>query len=109
MEQFSRRTVAPSTAVALRGGERLAPVWWEALDEEGSRRGGILQNPPPWSNRVVGVAEISIVAGPTAHGVAMPGVAWRDVMPHSSPFFTGLCEKDRAGAASLALLAEGHK
>jgi hypothetical protein len=109
MEQFYRETVASSTAAMLRDRERSAPVWWEALDEEGSRRGRILRNPLPRSNRVAGVLQISVGAAPRAHGLVIQDVAGGELAPHSFPFFTGLCEKESTGARSLVLLAVHRK
>ena len=109
VEQLHHEIVAPPTVAALRGAGWSAPVWWEALDEEGSRRGGILQNPLPQSNRIAGVGQISVGATPPAHGLVIQDVAGRDLVPHSFPFLTGLCEKDSTGAGSLALLAVRYK
>jgi len=109
MEHFQRETVAPETAASLRGGGRLAPVWWEAFDEEGSRRGRILRNPRPRSCRVGGVSQMSVMAVPRVPNLVLQSGARRDLLPHSFAFFTGLCEKARAGAPSLALLTGRHK
>jgi hypothetical protein len=55
------------------------------------------------------VGQISVVAGLQAHGLVIQVVARRDLVPHSFPIFTGLCEKDSTGAGSLALLTARHK
>ena len=110
MEQIFSQTVAPRTVASLRGGGRSAPVWWEAFDGEGSEgswRGRILRNPRPRPCRFGGVSQMSVRATIWALNLVPLGSTRRDFLSHSFAFFTGLCEMDRAGAASLALLA-GH-
>lgn len=109
MEQFSRETVAPPIVPSLRGEEWSTPIWREAFDDEGSRGRRILQNPPRRPNCVVGAVQMSLAAAPNAHCPEIQRVKRRGLVSHSSSFFTGLCEKFPAGAASLALLAARHK
>jgi hypothetical protein len=108
MEPFSHEFVASPIVLrcgAENGWRRLV----EALDEEGSRGRWNLQNPAPGRNWVDGAAHMSVVAAPKAQGLVIQDLLRCDVVSHSFPFFTGLCEKSPAGAASLALLTGRHK
>jgi hypothetical protein len=109
MEPFCGQTVAPTTVASLRGEGRSTPVWWEALNGEGAGWVRILGNPRPWLGWVGGVSQMSILAVFGPLDLAMRDGARRDHVSHSFAFFTGLCEKARAGAPSLALLAGRHK
>jgi len=109
MEPFGDGTVAPKTVASLRGGGRWAPVWWEAFDGEGSGRGRILRNPRPLVHWVGGMSQMSVLAVPGALNLVMQDRVRRDCLSQSFVFFTGLCEKARAGAPSLALLTGRHK
>ena len=109
MELFCSQTVAPVTAGPLRGGGWSTPLWWEAFDGEGSGQCRILRNPRPQLRWVGGVSQMLVLAAPSALSLAMRDSVRRDPVSHSFAFFTGLCEKDRAAAPSLALLAGRHK
>ena len=109
MEPFCGQTVAPETVASLRGGGRSTPVWWEAFDGEGSGRVRILRNPRPRLGWVGSVSQMSVLAAPEALNLVMQVSPRRDHLSHSFAFFTGLCEKDRAAAPSLALLTGRHK
>jgi hypothetical protein len=109
MEPFGGQTVAPLTVASLRGEGRSTPVWWEAFDGEGSGLGRILRNPRPRLHWVGGVSQMSALAVPGALNLVMRHGARRDRVSHSFALFTGLCEQDRAGARSLALLTGRHK
>ena len=109
MEPIRAETVAPGTVASLRGGGRSTPVWWEAFDGEGSWRVRILRNPRPRPCRVGGVSQMSDRTTPWALSLVPRDAASRDFVSHSFAFFTGLCEKDRAAAPSLALLTGRHK
>ena len=109
MEPFRGRTVAPGTVASLRGEGRSTPVWWEAFDGEGSGLGRILRNPRPRLHWVGGVSQMSDRTTPWALSLVPLATACRDLVSHSFAFFTGLCEKDRAAAPSLALLTGRHK
>jgi hypothetical protein len=52
---------------------------------------------------------MSIAVAPEARGLAVQDTARRTFVSHSSPFFTGLCEKDQARLASTMFSASGHK
>src|SRR5262249_5872343 len=109
MEPFRDVTVAPSTAVPLRGRARSAPGWWEAFDDEGMRGSRILQNSASRQSRMNGAVQMSTVTALRPQALVMQDAARRDSVTHSFPFFTGLCEKDAARAGSLGLLTAGHK
>ena len=72
-------------------------------------RSRIPRNPRPRQGWVNGVSQMSILAAPEALNLVTRCGACRDHLSHSFVFFTGLCEKARAGATSLALLAWRHK
>ena len=109
VEPICCTTVAPETIASLRGEVRSTPVWWEAFDDEGSWRGRILRNPRPGPCRVDGVSQMSVRTAPWALNLVPQRRARGDRRLHSFIFFTGLCEKDRARAASPAVLAWRHK
>jgi hypothetical protein len=52
---------------------------------------------------------MSSLAAPWALNLVMQDNAPRDHVSHSFTFFTGLCEKHRVKAPSLALLTGRHK
>ncbi len=108
MELFADETVAIPAASALRGAEGPTPVWWEAFDDEGSRGSRIL-HPLPRTNWSNGATRMSVAVAPEAQGLAMQDTARRTFVSHSSPFFTGLCEKDQMRLASTMFSASGHK
>ena len=56
-----------------------------------------------------GVSQMSDRTTPWALSLVPRDAASRDFVSHSFAFFTGLCEKDRAAAPSLALLTGRHK
>ncbi len=70
---------------------------------------GFLRNPRPQPCQVGGVSQMSVRATAWALDLVPLDMAYRDLVSHSFAFFTGLCEMDRAGAASLALLAGRYK
>jgi hypothetical protein len=109
MEPFRGQTVALGTVASLRGEERSTPVWWEALNGEGSGQGRILRNPGSRLGGVDGVSQMSILAVSGALNLVIRASAHRDHVSHSFAFFTGLCEKAHAGAPSLALSTGRHK
>jgi hypothetical protein len=59
--------------------------------------------------RVGGVSQMSVKTAPGALSLVPLDAGRRDLVSHSFAFFTGLCEKDRAAARSLALLTGRHK
>jgi hypothetical protein len=77
------------------------PAWWEAFEEEGSRRGRIFQNPPSCLNRAAGAAQMSVVGAPWAHGLVLRGGVHHGLASNSFSFFTGLCEKDSSSRLHL--------
>lgn len=56
-----------------------------------------------------GAAWLSVMAAPKACGLVVQAFTRCELLSHSFPFFTGLCEKSSAEAASLAPLAGRHK
>jgi len=56
-----------------------------------------------------GAVQMSMMAAPKAHGLAGRGSVRRMFVSHSFLFFTGLCEKDWTGLASIAFLASARK
>jgi hypothetical protein len=108
MEQIASETVAIPAVSALRGAERPTPVWWEAFDDEGSRGSRIANNPLPRSIWSSGATRMSIAVVPEAPGLADQDTARRTFVSHSSPIFTGLCEKDYLRPASTMVSAGGR-
>ena len=58
---------------------------------------GNLQNPVPGRNWVDGAAHMSLVAALKPQGLVIQDQPRCDVVSHSFPFFTGLCEKSSTG------------
>jgi hypothetical protein len=55
------------------------------------------------------MSQMSALAAPEALNLVPRDVARRDHLSHSFAFFTGLCEKARVEAPSLALSTGRHK
>ena len=109
MEPLLVETVATTTVASLRGEGRSTPVWWEALNGEGSGEGRILQNPRSRPGWIGGVSQMSVLAASAALNLVMRDGMHRSPASYSFAFFTGLCEKAHAGAPSPALLTGRHK
>jgi hypothetical protein len=84
---------------SLRGGVRSTPVRRKAFDDEGMRRSGNLQHPPRRPGWVDGAGKISLPPASQAQALVMRDAGRRELVSHSFPFFTGLCEKSLLGAA----------
>jgi hypothetical protein len=52
---------------------------------------------------------MSMTAGSRVLPVVIDAITSRAAMANSFPFLTGLCEKERTGARSFALLSGTHK
>jgi hypothetical protein len=97
------------TAITLGADSGLRRLGWEASNDEGVRRGKILRNLPCCASRIIGVCQMSMMVGSWLLPVVMEAVASRAKTANSFPFLTGLCEKERTGAGSFALLTSTHK